>query len=85
MEVSPILIAMIESGQRGVSKKFIDKLASNLGVNSSSITPFLYLNGDTQLSDISGLEKQLLSIGSKLQKHLIEKKAKNLRLSNGKR
>lgn len=82
MEVSPILIAMIESGKREVSKKFIEKLASVLDVHPASITPFLYPQSSYPTSKAIGVEGKLLSIGIKLQEYLIKKKAKNLKVMN---
>jgi transcriptional regulator with XRE-family HTH domain len=78
MEVSPILIAMIESNQREVSKKFIEKLASLLDVHPTSITPFLYAQNNAEIEP-SALEKKLLSVGVKLQNYLVKKKASGLR------
>lgn len=80
MGVSSILVAMIESGQRGVSRKFIEKLAELLKVSPASITPFLYLEDTVNSGNIGGVEKQLLSAGTKLQTILIQKKAKNLKV-----
>ena len=79
MEVSPVLIAMVESEQREVSKKFIEKLASVLDVHPASITPFLYSQSGEPNDTTSDLEKKLLSIGVKLQDYLIKKRAKKLR------
>ena len=83
MEVSPILIAMVESGQREASKKFIEKLASILDVHPASITPFLYPQSSYPTDETVGVEGKLLSFGIKLQNYLIKKKAKNLRVENG--
>ena len=75
--VSSALIAMIETGQKEVSKNFIVKLAQALDVHPTSITPFLFYDG-TDLSQLTGIEKKLVEQGSKLQTILIEKKAKLL-------
>lgn len=77
LEVSPILIAMVEGGQREVSKKFIDKLATKLRVHPASITPFLY--GSSGDKDLSVIEKQFFTFGIKLQEHLVKKRARLLR------
>jgi len=79
--VSPILIAMIESGQKEVSKSLLLKLADKLQVHPASITPFLYgfdLNARNE-NDLTAIEKQFLGWGLKLQAQLIKKKSKNLK------
>ena len=78
--VSPVLIAMVESGQKEVSKNLLIKIADKLEVHPSSITPFLYgfdMKGRTE-KDLTPIEKQLLVWGLKLQTQLIKKKSKNL-------
>ena len=77
LNVSPVLIAMIESGQKPVSKNFIEKLASRIDVHPASITPFLYTNNVNE-NELSRVEKQLIALGSKLQDHLINNRAKLL-------
>lgn len=77
--VSTILIAMIESGQKEVSKNFILKLANKLKISPSSITPFLFLDKNSNNKKISQIEKSLIDLGEKLQNFLIKKKAKNLK------
>lgn len=79
IDVSPVLIAMVESGQKEVSKKLLQKLATGLEVHPASIAPFLYGSELKENDDISKVEKQLLSIGNKLQSHLIKDKAHLLR------
>lgn len=82
LKVSPVLIAMVESGQKPVSKNLLVKLADRLDVHPASITPFLY--GDKVKDDqLSRVEKQFLAIGTKLQEHLIKDRSKLLR-KNGK-
>lgn len=78
LEVSSALIAMIETGQKEVSKKFVLKLAKALEVHPTSITPFLFYDG-TSLSHLSGLEKTIIDQGEKLQVQLINKKAQLLK------
>lgn len=78
--VSPILIAMIESGQKEVSKNLLLKIADKLQVHPASITPFLYgfdLKGRKE-SELTTIEKQFLNWGLKLQTQLIKTKSKNL-------
>lgn len=81
LEVSPALIAMIETGQKEVSKNFIVKLAKVLDVHPTSITPFLFYDG-TDLNQLSGIEKKIIEQGAKLQTLLIEKRSKLLK-NNG--
>jgi len=76
--VSSALIAMIETGQKEVSKKFILKLAEALKVHPTSITPFLFYDG-THLDELSGIEKKIVEQGSKLQVLLIKKRSKLLK------
>ena len=77
--VSTILVSMIEAKQKDVSKNFIIKLSEKLGVNPSSITPFLYIYKDADKKNISSIEKSFIKLGEKLQEYLISKKAKNLK------
>lgn len=75
--VSEVLITMIETGQKEVSKSFIVKLAEGLKVSPNSITPFIF---DTDNSkSLSNIEKQMIKLGEKLQIELIKNKAKNLK------
>ena len=77
LKVSTILISMIESGQKDVSKNFLEKLAKRMGVRPSSIAPFVFHNENT--NNLSKIEKQLIVLGEKIQKHLIMVKAKDLK------
>jgi transcriptional regulator with XRE-family HTH domain len=78
LSVSPILIAMIESGQKEVSKNFIIRLSNSLGIHPSSITPFLFMEKDLNTKELSFIEKSLIDFGEKMQEYLITKKAKKL-------
>lgn len=78
LKVSPVLIAMVESGQKPVSKNLVIKLASRLNVHPASITPFLYEENVIE-SELSKVERQFMAIGAKLQQHLIKTKSKQLR------
>ena len=80
--VSTVLISMVETGKKEVSKSLIYKLSFKLGVHPSSIVPFLFIEEDFSTKKLSGPEKQLISIGDKLQDYLIKVKAKKLK-SNG--
>lgn len=79
IDASPVLIAMIESGQKEVSKKLLQKIADKLDVHPSSITPFLYGYEPSDPQSLSPIEKQFLSWGSKFQEQLIMKKSRNLK------
>lgn len=70
---------MVKTGQKGVSKNFIKKLAGKLGVSPNSITPFLFVNKDLKGKSFSKVEKELISIGEKLQTYLIKNRAKKLK------
>lgn len=74
--VSAILIAMIESGQKEPSKKFVEALATKMEVSPRAIIPFVY--SANKYSDDSAFEKRLSQFGMNLQKQLISKKAKNI-------
>lgn len=76
LEVSTILIAMIESGQKEPSKKFVEILAAKMEVSPRAIIPFVY--SINKYSDDSVFEKRLSQFGMNLQKQLISKKAKNI-------
>jgi len=77
--VSTVLISMIETGQKEVSKSFIIKLADRLEVHPSSIMPFVFMDKKASSKELSGLEKSLIELGEKLQDYLIHKKAKELK------
>ena len=76
--VSAALIAMIETGQKDVSKKFIVRLAEVLRVHPTSITPFLFY-AEAYKNDLSKLEMQFFDFGNKMQIELIKKRAKYLK------
>lgn len=79
IEVSPVLIAMVESGQKEVSKKLLRKIADALKVHPASMTPFLYGDEPSNNEKTSGIERQFLNWGTKLQDHLIKDRSKLLR------
>ena len=78
LDVSPVLIAMVETGQKEVSKKMVSKLAILLDVHPISITPFLYSETNHGESGLSSLEKSLVNWGEKMQRQLIKKNARAL-------
>ena len=79
LDVSTVLVSMVETGQKDVSKNFIIKLSEKLDVHPSSITPFLFLNDDFQNKKISGLEKKFIERGERLQTFLIKKSSQKLK------
>ncbi len=79
IKVSPVLIAMIESGQKDVSKNLVRKIAEAMEVHPASITPFLFGHELTSDDKLSAVEKQFLAWGAKLQDHLIKDRSKLLR------
>ena len=74
--VSAVLIAMVESGQKEPSKKFVERLAAKMEVSPRAIIPFIY-NTNKYIDD-SAFEERLSRFGMNLQKQLITKKAKNI-------
>lgn len=79
LNVSTILISMVETEQKEVSKKLLISLANKLRVHPASITPFLF-NIDKHPEDkISYIEKTLIDWGEKMQVHLIKERSKLLK------
>ncbi|MFZ2975421.1 MAG: helix-turn-helix transcriptional regulator [Candidatus Moraniibacteriota bacterium] len=76
--VSAVLITMIETGQKEVSKNFLLKLADRMNVHPSSITPFLFINKENPISSNSKIERSFINWGEKMQTLLIKDRAKNL-------
>lgn len=81
LDVSPVLITMIETGQKEVSKKFVSKLANALEVHPSTITPFLFIVEEKNFTPTSDIERVFIGWGEKMQEYLIKKKAKKLKLN----
>lgn len=77
--VSTVLITMVETGQKDVSKKLIIKVARRLNVHPSSITPFLFIDKKGLNKNLSAIEKKFIEWGEKMQIHLIKNHAKLLR------
>lgn len=75
--VSAVLIAMVETGQKEVSKNLLRKIAEQLDVHPSSITPFLF--ADEKKDTLSPVEKKFIQWGEQLQEHLIKDRAKLLK------
>ena len=79
MGVSTVLIAMIESGQKEVSKKLILRLAKEMDVHPSSITPFIFIDNSFNNRGVSKIEQPFIHWGEKIQKILIEDRSKRLK------
>ena len=79
LDVSTVLISMIETGQKEASKAFVIKLADKLDVQPSSIMPFVLVDKDGSQERLSSIEKSLVGLGEKLQSYLIESRSKRLR------
>ena len=77
--VSTVLIAMVETNQKKVSRAFLLKLAKLMNVHPSSITPFIYMDETMDYNNLSKIEKTLIDWGEKMQTHLIVDKSKILR------
>jgi len=77
--ISPVLVAMVETGQKEVSKKFLLKLAKALNIHPASITPFIFLSKKSLFGEITGVERMLIAWGEKMQKLLIKNRAKLLK------
>jgi len=78
LNVSPVLIAMVETGKKEVSKNLIIRLAEKMSVHPSSITPFIFTN-DFNMNKSTPLERKLIEWGEKMQEMLITKKSKKLK------
>ncbi|MDP3779382.1 MAG: helix-turn-helix transcriptional regulator [bacterium] len=76
--VSAVLIAMVETGQKDVSKNLLIKIAEGLKVHPSSITPFLFSDTNEAGGSLSEIEKKFIKWGEKLQEHLVKNRAKLL-------
>lgn len=79
LDVSTVLVTMIETGQKEVSKKFVLKLSKCMNVHPASITPFLFMDEGGDKKPLSRIENALLELGEKMQSILVEDKAKKLR------
>ncbi len=77
--VSTVLISMIETDQKEVSKNFILKLAKALDVHPASITPFIFIDQEYPLTKVGQVNNWLISFGERMQRTLIASKAKRLR------
>ncbi|HEY4831265.1 MAG TPA: helix-turn-helix transcriptional regulator [Waddliaceae bacterium] len=79
LDVSAVLIAMVETGQKEVSKNLVTKLAELMDVHPFSITPFLFITENADNQKFSGIEKSLVQWGEKMQKLLIKNRVKKFK------
>jgi len=79
LDISAVLVAMIETGQKEVSRKTILRLSEKMDVHPSSITPFMFNDENKYQNNMSKIEKSFLQFGEQLQDYLIKTKAKKLR------
>jgi transcriptional regulator with XRE-family HTH domain len=79
LDVSAVLIAMVETGQKDVSKNLVLKIAERMNVHPTSITPFLFVDKNKSVKATAGIEKTLVKWGEKMQNHLIKDKSKLLK------
>ena len=77
LDVSTVLITMVETGKKEASKNLVVRLAERLEVRPSSLMPFVLEDEDAHR--VTGVEKALVDAGVRLQNHLIAVKAKKLR------
>jgi len=78
LEVSKVLIAMIETGQKPVSKKLISKLAKKLNISEFSLGFSLFPKKEKD-TNLSPIELKLLKVAGELQDQLIIRGARNLK------
>ncbi len=78
LDVSAVLIAMIETGQKPASKKLILSLARLLEIHPGALFPFFFDNEVAPFTKMSNVEKLLLKTGFELQNQLIREKSKHL-------
>lgn len=79
LDVSAVLVAMIETGQKPASKKLIVNLARLLEIHPGALFPFFFDNDAYSNTKMSNVEKLLLKTGFDLQNQLIREKSKNLK------
>jgi len=77
--VSAVLITMVETGQKEVSKNLLLKLANRINVHPTSITPFLFISKDNPMEAVSGIEQTFIKWGEKMQMYLIKDRSKILK------
>lgn len=62
LDVSTVLISKLESCEREPSKQFIKILATKLGVNPFSLTPFLAGDSIESFDSLSVIEKKFFEL-----------------------
>ena len=77
--VSPILISKVETGQKEVSKGLVKKIAAKLEISPGTLFPFIFIDEKENLNDLTGIERKLMELGSKMQTELIKTKSKKLK------
>ncbi|NCS97216.1 MAG: helix-turn-helix domain-containing protein [Candidatus Pacebacteria bacterium] len=82
LNVSTVLISMIESQQKQASKKFIENLAKKIDVHPGALALFYYNDEDRER--LTKLEKELVNIGTELQRKIILKRAKSIKINEKK-
>ena len=79
LDVSTVLITMVETGQKDVSKNLITKLAKIMEVHPASITPFLFTDNSLSAKNISSTEKLFIKWGEEMQNFLIYDRSKKIK------
>lgn len=79
LDVSTVLIAMLETNQKEVSRGFLIKLAEKLRVEPYFLSPFMFSAEVSEKVSLSPLEKKMIDFGEKMQDFIIAKKSKNLK------
>lgn len=77
--VSAVLIAMIETGQKEVSKRLLLKLAERMNVHPASLTPFLFIDPEDSLKNSYKTEQVMIEWGEKMQDMLIKDRSSLLK------
>ena len=78
LDVSTVLIAMVETNQKPPSKNLVIKLAGRMGVRPTSITPFIVDYEELNSKPLSRIEKSLEKLVEELQIKIIERNAPKL-------
>lgn len=77
--VSVVLVTMIETGQKEVSKKLLLKLAECMNVHPASLTPFLFTDPKDSFKNSSKTEQVMIEWGEKMQDMLIKDRSNLLK------
>lgn len=79
LDVSTVLIAMVETAQKPPSKNLVIKLADRMGIRPTSITPFIIDSEELNSKPLRGIEKSLADLVGELQLKIIERNAPKLK------